>query len=291
MSQRSSQLAEIQSVNDGLADVNGTSIQIFLSFAQQLKIALFGQGAVGPEAEETGGARILSLFSHSFASSLQALDARECVSVRAIRTAVVNNRGMHGGLFVSEKALEQLILQCLARFEAPCFLCAEQVKTEFQNLISTIRLREFTYFPQLREAVLRETLALLEEKAGIAKEMLRILLAMERAYINTAQPALSAASLKQLQGRAIASARAVGLLRGGSVAPPAADAPERPAGVPGAGDAGLAAAARRARAVGARVRRGEAARAAVRGDGDGGAERAGRGGGAAGGRASRGGEE
>ena len=61
----------------------------------------------------------------------------------------------------------------------------------------------------LREAIIRETLQLLDEKAGIAQEMAHILLQMEKAYINTALEALSADSVKKLQGGAIATARAV----------------------------------------------------------------------------------
>ena len=52
-------------------------------------------------------------------------------------------------------------------------------------------------------------LQLLDEKAGIAQEMAHILLQMEKAYINTALEALSADSVKKLQGGAIATARAV----------------------------------------------------------------------------------
>ena len=86
----------------------------------------------------------------------------------------------------------------------------EQVKTEFQNVVCGIQMPELQYFPKLREAIIRETLQLLDDKANITKEMAHILLEMEKAYINTAHEALSSASIKKLQGGAIATARAVG---------------------------------------------------------------------------------
>ena len=207
----SAQLMEIKSVNDGLADVNAAAVQVFIGYSQQLRAALFGKADAGAEekAALTGGARILEIFAKDFTGTLQALDARGCVGIQAIRTAIVNNRGIHGGLFASEKALEMLIRACLAQFEQPCKLCVEQVKTEFQNVVCGIQMPELQYFPKLREAIIRETLQLLDEKAGIAQEMAHILLQMEKAYINTALEALSADSVKKLQGGAIATARAV----------------------------------------------------------------------------------
>ena len=105
--QISGQLAEIKTMNDGLADVNASAVQIFINFTQQLKTVLFG-GESDDAKELTGGARIMEIFARDFASALQSVDASGCVSVREIRTAIVNNRGVHGGLFVSEEALEKL---------------------------------------------------------------------------------------------------------------------------------------------------------------------------------------
>lgn len=207
----SAQLLEIKSVNDGMADANAAAVQVFIAYSQQLRTALFGKAAAGAAEKTvlTGGARILEIFAKDFANTLQALDARACVGIQAIRTAIVNNRGIHGGLFASEKALETLIRACLAQLEAPCKLCVEQVKTEFQNVVGEVQMAELQYFPKLREAMIRETLQLLDEKAGVTQEMVHILLGMEKAYINTALEAISADNIKRLQGGAISTARAV----------------------------------------------------------------------------------
>ena len=207
----SAQLLEIKSVNDGMADANAAAVQVFIAYSQQLRTALFGKAAAGAAEKTvlTGGARILEIFAKDFANTLQALDARACVGIQAIRTAIVNNRGIHGGLFASEKALETLIRACLAQLEAPCKLCVEQVKTEFQNVVGEVQMAELQYFPKLREAMIRETLQLLDEKAGVTQEMVHILLEMEKAYINTALEAISADNIKRLQGGAISTARAV----------------------------------------------------------------------------------
>ena len=205
-----SELAQLQSVNDGLADVNATAVQLFLSYSQQLKVLLFGRGTDTSQTDElSGGARILDIFSHELTSDITALNARECLTVKEIRTAIVNNRGIHGGLFASEKALEVLIGRCLSQFESPCFVCVEKVKTEFQSAVSNIKLAEFQYFPRLRDAVIRETLDLLEEKSQITKDMVHVLIEMEKAYINTSHEALSSDKIQKLQGNAIATARAV----------------------------------------------------------------------------------
>ena len=205
----SEQLAEIKTVNDGLTDVNAAAVQIFIDFSNQLRGAIFGSGTQSTQSDElTGGARIMDIYSNEFTNSLQSLDARECVTIKEIRTAIVNNRGIHGGLFMSEKALETLILQCLSRFEQPCYLCVEKVKNELHNVISTIHMTEFDYFPRLRDTVVTATLHLLDEKTSITKEMIHILLEMEKAYVNTAHEDLSSDRIKKLQGGAIATARA-----------------------------------------------------------------------------------
>lgn len=197
-------------MNDGLTDVNAAAVQIFIDFSNQLRGAIFGSGTLvtSPSDELTGGARIMDIYNNEFTNSLQSLDARECVSVKEIRTAIVNNRGIHGGLFMSEKALEVLILQCLSRFEQPCYLCVEKVKNELHNVISTIHMTEFDYFPRLRDTIVTATLHLLDEKTSITKEMIHILLEMEKAYVNTAHEDLSTDRIKKLQGGAIATARA-----------------------------------------------------------------------------------
>lgn len=198
-------------MNDGLTDVNAAAVQIFIDFSNQLRGAIFGSGSSGATNqgdELTGGARIMDIYSNEFTNSLQSLDARECVTIKEIRTAIVNNRGMHGGLFMSEKALEVLILQCLSRFEQPCYLCVEKVKNELHNVISNIHMTEFDFFPRLRDTVVTATLHLLDEKTSITKEMIHILLEMEKAYINTAHEDLSSDRIKKLQGGAIATARA-----------------------------------------------------------------------------------
>ena len=41
---------------------------------------------------------------------------------------------------------------------------------------------EFQYFPVLRDVIIRETLQLLDEKTAVTKEMIHILLEMEKAY-------------------------------------------------------------------------------------------------------------
>lgn len=206
----SDQLSEIKSVNDGLSDVNAAAVQIFIDYSNQLRGAIFGNQnqPSNQDGELSGGARIMDIYSNEFTSSLQSLDARECVTVKEIRTAIVNNRGIHGGLFMSEKALEILILQCLSRFEQPCYLCVEKVKNELHNVISTIHMTEFDYFPRLRDTVVTATLHLLDEKTSITKEMIHVLLEMEKAYINTAHEDLSTDRIKKLQGGAISTARA-----------------------------------------------------------------------------------
>ena len=184
------------------------AVKIYIKFTQKLKTVLFG-GESDDAKELTGGARIMEIFARDFASALQSVDASGCVSVREIRTAIVNNRGVHGGLFVSEEALEKLILHCLDAFAQPCLLCVEQVKNEFQAVISNLAMPEFQYFPLLRDAVIRETLQLLDGKTSLTKDMVGILLGMEKAFVNTAHPALDPERIKAMQGTAIASARAV----------------------------------------------------------------------------------
>ena len=90
-----------------------------------------------------------------------------------------------------------------------CLLCVEQVKNEFQAVISNLAMPEFQYFPLLRDAVIRETLQLLDGKTSLTKDMVGILLGMEKAFVNTAHPALDPERIKAMQGTAIASARAV----------------------------------------------------------------------------------
>lgn len=275
--QIAAQLAEIKSVNDGLADVNATAVQLFLSYSQQLKVLLFGRGTDTTQTDElSGGARILDIFSHELTSGIQALNARECLTVKEIRTAIVNNRGIHGGLFASEKALEVLIGRCLSQFESPCFVCVEKVKTEFQSAVSNIKLPEFQYFPRLRDAVIRETLDLLEEKSLITKDMVHVLLEMEKAYINTSHEALSSDRIQKLQGNAIATARAVRFQESAEcVEIRAAAQSERPARVPGADGAGLGVGARRAKPPRPHVRDDQAALAAVQRDDHAGSQRSG----------------
>mmetsp|Transcript_39846 Transcript_39846/g.105647 ORF Transcript_39846/g.105647 Transcript_39846/m.105647 type:complete len:722 (-) Transcript_39846:119-2284(-) len=164
---------------------------IFNKFSQR-----FLRGIEGTITEElglqpgtlTGRARIDYIFRDMFTPIIRDFDSLSGLTDDEIRVTVQNATGPRATLFVPEAAFEVLVKKQIAKLEGPCVQCAELVFEALQQVALLSEVPEFKRFPKLRERVFGVVNGILRRHLEPATQMLRDLIQIELAYINTNHP-------------------------------------------------------------------------------------------------------
>ncbi|CAJ1388325.1 unnamed protein product [Effrenium voratum] len=167
-------------------------------FGDTVEGRLSAQPLEGPPGQLVGRARIDYLFRDVFARTIREYDSFAGLTDEEIRAALRNATAPQAKLFVPEAAFEQLVRRQVAKLQAPSIQCAELVFDELQRVLVLSELPEFRRFARLRQQVLgagQPRLLSLEVAKDILRRclepttsMIRDLVAIEMAYINTSHP-------------------------------------------------------------------------------------------------------
>ncbi|CAJ1361982.1 unnamed protein product [Effrenium voratum] len=142
----------------------------------------------GPPGQLVGRARIDYLFRDVFARTIREYDSFAGLTDEEIRAALRNATAPQAKLFVPEAAFEQLVRRQVAKLQAPSIQCAELVFDELQRVLVLSELPEFRRFARLRQQVLGVAKDILRRCLEPTTSMIRDLVAIEMAYINTSHP-------------------------------------------------------------------------------------------------------
>jgi len=105
-----------------------------------------------------------------------------------IRTAIKNSSGYRPSLFVPEASFECIIKRQIVRLQDPSLQCVELVFQELRRIAVQCERKEFQRFPNLRAKLYEVVNSFFTDLQAPTLEMIRGLISLELAYINTKHP-------------------------------------------------------------------------------------------------------
>ncbi|ORM41872.1 Dynamin-related protein DNM1 [Babesia sp. Xinjiang] len=185
--------AELSSYGLGsLADTSspgGCLLHFFTSFSQTFRDMISGRTSSKSHSSEIfGGARIYYIFNDSYLKTLKAFSPLAGLSDIEIRTAIRNSTGPASALFVPEIAFANLVKKQINLLEAPSLQCVDQVYDELLNILDSCDVPDLDRFVNMRKHMLSVVKELLKRCVEPTKNMIRDLIKIELAYINTNHP-------------------------------------------------------------------------------------------------------
>ncbi|XP_065912875.1 dynamin-1-like protein isoform X2 [Dysidea avara] len=140
-------------------------------------------------ANVAGGAKIFSIFNE-FGKELLEIDPLEGLSNDHIQETIANISGTSAPLFVPKMAFELLVKNQIKLLDRPSEDCVDQVYEKLRCVVQDIlnQVDNLTVFPVLKEHMVQVAWRLLDEQLPTTKDEVKLLMANEQAYINTAHP-------------------------------------------------------------------------------------------------------
>ncbi|GFE55062.1 dynamin central region family protein [Babesia ovis] len=171
------------------ASPSGCLLHFFTSFSQRFKDIISGGTPSRHHSSQLfGGARIYYIFNDSYLKTLKAFSPLAGLSDIEIRTAIRNSTGPSSALFVPEIAFKNLVKKQIQLLEAPSLQCVDQVYDELLNILESCDVPELNRYTNMRTKMLDVIKALLSRCVEPTKEMIRNIVKIELAYINTNHP-------------------------------------------------------------------------------------------------------
>jgi len=182
---------ELESYGEELSKNPGEQARLLFGlvskFANRFGDAIEGKLSTQP-GRVVGRARIDYIFNDVFALTIQNFDATSGLTDNEIRITLQNATGPRASLFVPETAFELLVKRQIAKLESPSIACAELVVEELLQVAVIAEVPEFKRFPKLRARIFGVVQQILRAHLEEASQMIRDLVQIELAYINTSHP-------------------------------------------------------------------------------------------------------
>ncbi|AFZ79026.1 Dynamin central region domain containing protein [Theileria equi strain WA] len=176
-------------INDIVDAPGACLLHFFTKFSQRFKDTI--DGKIVPRHHTSrlyGGARIYFIFNDSFLRTLNAFSPLSGLSDIEIRTAIRNSTGPYSALFVPEIAFENLVKKQIKLLECPSLQCVDQVYEELQNILENCDVPEINRYMNMRNKILSVVKELLKQCLEPTKDIIRNIIKIELAYINTNHP-------------------------------------------------------------------------------------------------------
>lgn len=166
-------------------------LSLFTKFAGRFSDGV--EGKISHENERipgqlVGRARIDFIFKDIFARTVSGFNCHASLSESEIRVAIQNATGPRATLFVPEAAFELLVKRQISKLEAPSLQCAELAFEELHRVLLMSELPEFRRFLNLRQQIFGVVTGILHSCLQPAIKMIKNLIKIELAYINTSHP-------------------------------------------------------------------------------------------------------
>ncbi|EDO08560.1 dynamin central region family protein [Babesia bovis T2Bo] len=164
-------------------------LHFFSTFSQKFTDIISGRStSTQNPAQLSGGARIYYIFNDSYLKTLKAFNPLAGLSDIEVRTAIRNSTGPTSALFVPELAFANLVKKQIQLLEPPSLQCVDQVYEELLNILETCQVEELNRYTNMRAKMLQVVRNLIKQCLGPTKDMIRNMIKIELAYINTNHP-------------------------------------------------------------------------------------------------------
>jgi len=187
--QKSKELQSYGSANlTSNADRGALLLAILTQFATDFNNIIDGKGTELATNEISGGARIHYIFSDVYSKAIDEVSYHDGLTEADIRTAIKNSSGYRPSLFVPEASFECIIKRQIARLQDPSTQCVDLVFQELRRISVQCERKEFQRFPNLRAKLFEVVNQFFQDLQMPTLEMIRGLINLELAYINTKHP-------------------------------------------------------------------------------------------------------
>jgi len=132
--------------------------------------------------------RIHYIFSDVYSKAVEEVSYHDGLTEADIRTAIKNSSGYRPSLFVPESSFECIIKRQIVRLQDPSLQCAELIFQELRRIAVQCERKELQRFPNLRAKLFEVVNSFFAELQAPTVEMIRGLINLELAYINTKHP-------------------------------------------------------------------------------------------------------
>ncbi|XP_034948822.1 dynamin-1-like protein [Chelonus insularis] len=181
----------LNSYGEDVSDKSQTLLRIIMKFASSYCSTIEGTARNIETTALCGGARICYVFHVLFKEALDGIHPLGGLTKWDILTAIRNATGPRPALFVPEVSFELLVKRQIRRLEDPSLRCVELVHREMQEMVQhcgTEVHHEMLRFPKLYERIVDVVTHLLRRRLPTTNSMVKNLVAIELAYINTKHP-------------------------------------------------------------------------------------------------------
>lgn len=175
-------------LGDSGANKLPTLLHLLNQYSTQFVDSLDGNSGEISTFELRGGASIQLIFNDGYQKTLCTLDPCRGLSVQEIRTAIRNSSGVRAPLFVSERSFENLAKKAILRLYDPSFQCVQLVAHELERMIEKCFNNELSRYPELKQRIFETVQKMIAERLEPTTQMVRNLVDIEAAFINTSHP-------------------------------------------------------------------------------------------------------
>jgi len=164
-----------------------TMLKMVQTFVDTFNKLIEGIGAGLDQKELSGGAKMNTIFYHTFPTALTKVGVDERTLRKEIALVIRNINAVRTGLFTPDQAFEQVVRGQIRKIEIPAKQCVDLVSTEITNVLTKCSEIMNTY-PMLREETDRIVVEYLREQELKTKDMMELFIQVQDGYINTNHP-------------------------------------------------------------------------------------------------------
>jgi len=170
------------------ADRGALLLAILTQFATDFNNVIDGKGQNMATTEISGGARIHYIFSDVYGKAIEDVSYHAGLTEADIRTAIKNSSGYRPSLFVPEASFECIVKKQIVQLQEPSLQCAELIFQELRRIAVQCERKELQRFPNLRTKLYEVVNEFFQDLQKPNVEMIRGIVNLELAYINTKHP-------------------------------------------------------------------------------------------------------
>lgn len=163
-------------------------LTVIAKYSKQYEEFIDGKFVKDTACELKGGSRLNYIFYDVFTKTINNIDPFDVISAEDIKTAIRNAGALKPNLILPEAAFEILTKQQIKRLELPSIQCVQFVFDELRKIVNDIEMPELERYQGLRNKLNQEMLGYLTECLKTTKEMVKNLIFVQEAYINTHHP-------------------------------------------------------------------------------------------------------
>ena len=187
LQKKKAELAGLSSL-DSAAKKSQAVLGCVVGYAQKFQERMEGSDDQVSHAVLSGGAKIRALFSGDFKSSIQNIDILGNMPPGQIRNIIKNSGGLKGGLFIPGEAFHTIVRQAVKELAGPADACVQLVFDELMKEAMSIETGSMSRYSVLRNEIRSNVRRVISERKEQTEVLVRTLIDMELAHINTDHP-------------------------------------------------------------------------------------------------------